>query len=680
MLSKLALRNVKRSIKDYMVYLLTITIVSSLMFAFHAMIFSKDIQTIGSTAPIMIIMIGIATVFIIFTVAWLINYMIKFMIEKRSREFGTYLLIGMKKKQIIKLFLRENMLIGFIAFLLGIIPGFLIQKVISAIFNHLFTREQKFNIGYHPYTILLTAGVLGMVYLIVLLRGKKRLKKMNIHDLMYMDKQNEQIKEGNYQKRKYFFFGGLLYLLFFYLMMFFKKFTFYNIWPCILLLAISVYFIYIGLSAFLVNYIKKGKTPLYKNGNLFLLRQLASKVKTMQYTMGTLSIIFIFALLGVMFSIMMNDYQNKMLDYDLAFDVILFSDQKEDSFEKEKEIIGSYNEIETDLAYNVYKDDTTTVNDYLYENLPLFQQQPEAKEVEDGTSALFDYDTHLKISDYNKLRKMIGLEEVELGENNFIIHTKERVAPTLEAFSTVHTLKKSGRELTCAGVYTEGFAQSGQNGADYIIVIPDEVTASMEKFYSLYAADLNGTASPQMEQELGDVRNYSDEYSFYAKNDITWGLGTNRIVTTTGAILVKDTMYTEIQFVLSSITFPIVYMSFVFACVALTILAVQQISDSQKYRFRYQVMKKLGLKEQETNTLILKQLLLYYLCPFLISIVICGVIALYASERFIFYTGIKTSLFLYFGTSILLFGIIYFLYFMVTYVQFRRNTAGKQRG
>ena len=50
-------------------------------------------------AAIMAAMIGIATFFIVLIVAWLINYMVRFMLEKRSREFGIYLLIGMNKKE-----------------------------------------------------------------------------------------------------------------------------------------------------------------------------------------------------------------------------------------------------------------------------------------------------------------------------------------------------------------------------------------------------------------------------------------------------------------------------------------------------------------------------------------------------------------------------------------------------
>lgn len=48
-------------------------------------------------AGMMAAMVGIATLFIVWIIAWLIHYMVRFILEKRSREFGIYLLIGMKR-------------------------------------------------------------------------------------------------------------------------------------------------------------------------------------------------------------------------------------------------------------------------------------------------------------------------------------------------------------------------------------------------------------------------------------------------------------------------------------------------------------------------------------------------------------------------------------------------------
>ncbi len=119
MLNKLAFRNVKRSAKDYMVYFLTMAVITAVMFSFNTLIFSEDAKELFEMAMIMEVMLGLATFFIVLIVAWLIHYMVRFMLEKRSQEFGIYLLIGMKKTEISKLYMRENLLLGLAAFVVG---------------------------------------------------------------------------------------------------------------------------------------------------------------------------------------------------------------------------------------------------------------------------------------------------------------------------------------------------------------------------------------------------------------------------------------------------------------------------------------------------------------------------------------------------------------------------------
>ena len=93
MLNKLALRNARRSSRDYIVYVLTV--MAAMMFAFDSMALSPDILSMFREAGVMGAMIGLVSVFIVGILAWLIRYMTRFMLEKRSREFGTYLLLGM---------------------------------------------------------------------------------------------------------------------------------------------------------------------------------------------------------------------------------------------------------------------------------------------------------------------------------------------------------------------------------------------------------------------------------------------------------------------------------------------------------------------------------------------------------------------------------------------------------
>lgn len=75
----------KRSARDYLVYLLTMTVINALMYAFNSLIFQNGLRGYFEVEGIMEVMIGLATVFIVLVVAWLIHYMVGFM--SRMQQF-----------------------------------------------------------------------------------------------------------------------------------------------------------------------------------------------------------------------------------------------------------------------------------------------------------------------------------------------------------------------------------------------------------------------------------------------------------------------------------------------------------------------------------------------------------------------------------------------------------------
>ena len=105
MLTKLAIRNIKRSINDYVLYVITITLILALMFAFNSMMFSDLILGMNAHMTDYRSLLILFSVIVLVVVAWLINYMTKFMLERRSKEFGTYLILGMENRDVSKLFL-----------------------------------------------------------------------------------------------------------------------------------------------------------------------------------------------------------------------------------------------------------------------------------------------------------------------------------------------------------------------------------------------------------------------------------------------------------------------------------------------------------------------------------------------------------------------------------------------
>lgn len=687
MFGKLAFRNMKRSARDYLVYILTMTVVAALMYAFNSLIFQNDVNQYFELEALMEVMIGLATFFIVLIVAWLINYMVRFMLEKRSSEFGIYLLLGMKKKMVARIYMRENILLGGISFFIGILFGILLRQVLLAVMFSMVRMEYHLNISFHPWTILMTVLCYMGCYMLALFRCKRKFKKMNIHDLMNEKRRNEEIKERGEGFKRLFLPASILFIL-----IFWRVFSMLSNAGDIALfligLVLTIYLFYMGLSAWIICYVRKKGNRIYQGQNLFLLRQFASKVRTMQFTMGTLTALFTIALMGASIALMFSDYENTVLEEKFPFDVQIYSGDPEDDFADEIEVIGKNAEILKLYPYRIYTDNQNQVNSWMLTHLrawgTMYQRKdgsPDEKKIEKMLQAegvYCTYDTYMGITDYNHLRRMLGYDEAVIGEGEFLVHIKPRLYEEVKEIGKdlkIEDVTGTGI-LSCAGIYREPFSQDGHNGGDYVVVVPDQVLTRMTPYYAELAADIKGDAPTGLNKKLDELageEEYGSTGHVIPELEGNSCCGSDNIITYAAVNLVRDNLIPEVKFMLASLIIPLFYIGLVFVCVAVTVLSVQQLSDSAKYKFRYDVLAKLGLERAQIHRLIRKQLGAYYLCPAVFAIIISGKMILSMSKGFVIMTGVPVSSGSFFIKSIALFFGIYAVYYVVTYIGFVRN-------
>lgn len=691
-MKKLSYRNMKRSAKDYLVYMLTMTLVVALLYAFGSLIFQNGLEQYFSMKlqGLMGVMIGLATFFIMLIVSWLINYMVKFMLERRSAEFGIYLLLGMKKRTIAGLYIRENFLLGGVSFLIGTAAGILLQQVLMAVMFSMVQMEYRFSIAPDGRTMLMAAVCFGGCYLLALFCCKRKFKKMNIQALMNAKRRNEEIREKHEHRKQLLFPLSVFFILLFW-KMFGRLASTQQVMYFLIGLVVTIYLFYLGLSAFIICYVRKGGAAVYKGQNLFLLRQFASKMRTMQFTMGTLTALFTLALLGASFALMFSDYENSVLDGKFPFDVQIYSKNIDNDFAEEKRVIEEAATVSSFYSYHIYTDEENTVNTWMLTHLQAWGAMfrngdgtPDEAAIEkvlrdeSGDGTYYTYDTYMGLTDYNHLRELLGYEKVGLGRSQYLMQIKPRLEQEVQKIGEELRIKDaSGRGfLSCAGILAEPFSQDGHNGADYVVVVPDQVLGRMRPYYAELVADLDGQAPFGLQEKLEELLPAGEsEEDLYAEGHVAGDIccGSDTIISIVELNLVRDNLLPEVKYMLATMIIPLFYIGLVFVCVAVTVLAVQQVSDAAKYQYRYEVLSRLGLTRAAMERLILKQLAAYYLCPALLAVVISGRMILFASDRFIMMTGVPTSVGGFFGKSVALFLGIYLVYFVVTYVEFRRN-------
>lgn len=687
---KLAYRNMKRSARDYLVYLLTMTVINALMYAFNSLIFQNGLRGYFEVEGIMEVMIGLATVFIVLVVAWLIHYMVGFMLEKRSDEFGIYLLLGMEKKDVSSLYLKENLMLGGISFLLGSLLGILFQQVVEAVMFAMVRMEYRLHISFHGRTALMTLACFAGCYLLALFRCRWKFRKMNIKGLMDAKRQNEEIKEGREGARRILLPVSVVFILVFWAW-FERLQSVLGVSVFLVGLVVTIYLFYWGISAWLICYVRGRGALVYQGQNLFLLRQFAAKVRTMQFTMGTLTSLFTLALIGASLALMFSDYENTVLEGKFPFDVQVYSKDVSDNFKEELEMLERHTEVSSHYVYRIYTDKGRQANTWLLANLEawgtMYQDsagRPDKGKIEkmllEG-GVYYHYDTYMGISDYNCLREMLGYPKVSLEGTEYLVQVKPRLLGELQEIGKDLEIKNASGDgfLSCKGVYGEYFSQDGHNGADYVIVVPDGVLGRMEPFYSELVAALEGTAPLGLGDRLAAAGgDRLPEFKWDSENGFC--CGSDNIISAVLEHEVRDNMIPEIKYMLASVIIPLSYIGIVYVCVAVTVLSVQQLSDSAKYKLRYGLLAKLGLEQAQIQRLVRRQLAAYYLCPALLAIVISGKMILFVSRQFVIATGVPTMPGGFFLRSILLFFGIYLVYFVVTYVGFLRNVQQEGQG
>lgn len=667
MLNTLSLRNARRSVKDYIVYVITMTIISSLMFAFNGLLFSEAVAYLIKVMESIYVFIGMASFFVVLIMIWLTKYIINFMLERRGREFGTYLLIGMRKKQVAKMFRKEHIILGMITFLLGIIPGYFMHITLVNIFFSIFGAKYQFSVDININTYLLTLAFYAGTYILVLFRVNRKFKKMEIRELLYLENKNEQPGDNKEVKKKAVFFISLAYIIFFHIAIY-AGFALSNILMLYIAVFIAaIYGLFYGLSGYLVSYIQKQSKTVNRGANLFIFRQLASKIKTMRVTMGTLTILFVVTILSWMGVLLFSGYQNQVLDDTfMNIDVLYFSDEVTEDFGEQIQVIEKYGSIEEDYSYHIYKNNYSGLNDYLYAQLTgAFTDTI-------NENSYFEDDTYMLLSDYNYLRKMTGYEEISLPEGHYLIQAKDRLKEQIDSYGNSTPLEIGCDTLTYQTLETIPFTQIGINGADYLIIVPDVYKDNLEAYYSVLAVDVESDLMYEMDQELRSTSGY-----FYDDDlkemKIPFGVGSDQLITVGDPILVRESMLLDQYGAISSLSFTLGYIGVVFLIVAMSILAIQQLSDAAKYKYRYQILKNLGMNQKERNLVIFKQLAVYYLCPVVIAIFISMFVGMMMSSGFVLYTGLKMFGIFYYLVSIAIFLGIFLIYFAITYISFIRT-------
>ena len=171
---KLAFKSMKKNMKDYVIYFLTLVLGVAIFYIFNSLDAQQAMLEMSESKrqiiDLMIQMLGGVSVFVSFVLGFLIVFANNFLIKRRKKEFGLYMLLGMGKGGISKILLIETLLIGIFSLAIGLLIGVFASQFMSVLVANLFEADMtEYKFIFSQSALIKTIIYFAIIYIIVML-------------------------------------------------------------------------------------------------------------------------------------------------------------------------------------------------------------------------------------------------------------------------------------------------------------------------------------------------------------------------------------------------------------------------------------------------------------------------------------------------------------------------------
>ena len=487
MLFKISIKNIRKSFKDYAIYFFTLILGVAVFYVFNAI----DSQTVmlkvnSSVYEIIKLMTDIlsgVSVFVSFILGFLIIYASRFLIKRRNKEFGIYMILGMGKRKISLILFFETMLIGAVSLAAGIVLGTAASQFMSVIVANMFDADMTgFRFIFSSEACVKTIVYFAIMYVLVMLFNTFSISKCRLIDLLNAGKKNEKVTMKNPLICTFVFViavGLLSYAYWLVTAGAFKLNVMDKLWFPVGLGCAATFLIFWSVSGLLIRIFTSIKSVYYRGVNSFVLRQFGSKINTMVFSTTVICLMLFITISVLAGALSMKDSLKKSLSECAPVDmqVRLKCSDEADVADADR-ICGllTDNGFDTDTylkdiaAYNMYRTGLTAADtlgeyaDILISTNPLVD--------------LSGQELFMKLSDYNRVAGLYGLQQHSLNEDEYIVIANYKYMVDIRNIALKNGQTIAVGEKTYRPRYSEcmdGFVTiSAQRINDGIFVLPDD--------------------------------------------------------------------------------------------------------------------------------------------------------------------------------------------------------------
>ena len=658
MYSKIAINNVKKSFKDYTIYFLTIAFAVCIFYSFNSIESQKALLDMNKNQAeymsLVTTLISYVSVFVSFILGGLILYANNFLIKKRKKELGIYMTLGMSKRKISKILLSETLIVGVLSLIAGLLLGLVVSQGLSLFTAKLFDvgmTEFKFIIS--SSAILKTVLYFALIFGVLMIFNTRIIAKYKLIDMLTAARKSEDIKIKNPIISSIIFISGIIILGTAYYLV-----TKSGLNPDKLGFKLSIVFgiigtagFFYGIAGFLLGVIQRSKNIYLKKLNIFVTRQISSKVNTNFVSMTVISLMLFITIVLLSTGLSFKSALEKGIVVPFDASVKLFTDE-ENKYKSMEDVFKAIN-------YDFNGKEPIFINGYIIDGIDANMilkdyAVGEFKKSLDNGKHRWEYIDAIKISDYNKIRSLYGEEPLSINDNEILVTSN-----FTEAKDSVKNFIKNSPQVSIAGKEYKVANKEYLNEAVYnseladnvlTIIVPDDF-----KDMTLNAAYMNmNYKNPNDPAEEEDMNSLFDSFRRY---DEIYDLPMIRAT--------KSQIYEASK----GLTTMILYIGVVFLISSAAVLALQQLSEASDSSDRYKALKKIGATEKMINKTIFTQTAIYFAMPLILAIV-SSIVGISVVNKFIALYGkpnIGPTALLTLGILVIVYG----GYFYVTYAGYK---------
>ena len=590
-LFKMAFKNIRRNFNNYFIYFVSMVFSIMIYHVFTSIQYNEQVVNLQEVKSSIFATFKTSSIIIALFAGIFIWYSNSFFIKRRKREIALYSLMGVMKKEIGRMLFYENLLMGVLALVTGILLGSLLSKLFVMLLLQLmgYSINVKFEILLQP--LINTSIMFSILFLITSFHGYRIIYKFKLIDLFKAENIGDKEPKASWIAALLSILlvgGGYTYYLTI------KKIHILVPFITLALVVAGTYLLFSSLAVYLIKLAKKNKGSYYKSTNLISTSQLMYRLKGHSRTLATIAILSATTLtaMGVTSSFYY-DFQTSLTER-YPFSYVYVSDKS--GLDKAVDaVIAKYpkHSIQSSANFEMIKvqaklPDIGFREEYRDKEVKIisesdFNKIAEARGLKDRVYLDFHKDILFIDTYYNK----VFMQPYE-GKKLEIMLDGELQSFNIKSFRSKNLLNEQVADYTAVvddDLYTQ-FLDKGEMvwGKAYKVNNSKDSEALTEEIYkTLESAGVDHSNFP---------RPFSAFYYSYRSDLIASGL----------TIFVGA------------------FLGLVFLTATGSIIFFKQLSEANEDKKRYNILRNIGFDKRDIKSIISKQMLIVFMLPLSIGI------------------------------------------------------------